>query len=157
VRTALACLSLALLFALSGCATMLHGSTQSFMVESDPSGATVSVYSAPLYRPPEEGMPELLLLTTKTPATIVLGRGRGWYREAAYRIVFEKEGYQTKSISLKGSFDFNVLWNILPPWTGWGAVVDVATGSMWTLNSDAGDALKVKLVAESSTRLNSTE
>jgi hypothetical protein len=139
---------LAPLFVLSGCATILHGNTQAFTIASDPSGATLSVYSLLGYDTPEEGSAEKPLLKSETPTSVVLERGRGFYREAAYRIVIEKQGFHSQTLILRGTLDPNIFWNIFPPFIAGGWVVDAATGAMWTLGSADGETLQVKLVAE---------
>jgi hypothetical protein len=136
------------LLALSGCATILHGSTQAFKVVSDPSEAAISVYAISGFHGQGERQSDPLLLKAGTPASIVLERGRGFYREGAYRIVIEKQGFLSQTLILKGTVDPNILWNIIPPFIAGGWAIDAATGAMWTLSSADGETLQVKLVPE---------
>ena len=73
MRNVILCLLLTPLFVLTGCATILHGSTQAFTVASHPSGATISVYSSI-----GKDASEQLLLLYKTPTSFAfLSHTRG--------------------------------------------------------------------------------
>ncbi len=118
----------ALLFGLLpflGCATIIKGSDQNVSFRSDPEGAKVSVYSP-------EGM---LMADGKTPVTLPLRKGDGFFQSAKYKVVFEAPGYEKKEIWLTGSLEagWYLAGNLLVGGLiGW-LIVDPASGAMWNL------------------------
>lgn len=89
----------------SGCATILHGTTQEVSVSSDPSGATVTTGE----------------LKTTTPGKLEL------QRNTSHLLTFTKEGYQTKTARLASVVSGAVMTNLIAGGLiGWG--VDASTG-----------------------------
>ncbi len=108
-----------------GCATIMKGGDQDMLVASDPKGATVSVYDA-------RGM---LIAGGKTPVTLPLAKGDGFFKPAKYRMVFEAPGYDPKEIWISGTLEagWYLVGNfIVGGFIGW-LVVDPITGAMWNL------------------------
>ena len=99
---------------LSACATITGGTTQQVAIDSNPSGAKLTI----------EGV------EYKTPALVSVGRAK------SHPITIEKEGYEKKTLLLEGSFrgwatiGGNILW-LLP-----GVVVDAVTGAMYEFKDD---------------------
>jgi PEGA domain len=114
-----------------GCANLSHGSTQSIRVESDPSGAQVTVDTDPV--------------AYIAPATIVLKRGQD------HVLVFRKEGFENYSAELTRSQSAAVYGNLilggLP-----GLMTDYGSGAAYELGNASlvNDTLTIKLVPKPS-------
>jgi hypothetical protein len=95
-------------FALSGCASIFTGTTQTVQVNSIPSGANVSVNGL------DRGL---------TPLPVVLKKGSN-----GETVTLSLSGYQQKTFQPQTVFNpvaILNLWGIL----GWG--IDAATGALW--------------------------
>ena len=117
---------LAILFSiisLSGCASIVSGSRKNVAIDSNPSGAHVSIT--------DEKNREVASLTT--PCVANLKRSRGFYVPANYVATIEKRGYETQQVEIKptgnpwslGNLAFGGLIGLL--------IVDPATGAMFGL------------------------
>lgn len=107
-------LALIALFLLSGCATVIKGTTQTIPVSSDPAGADVIVNN---------------VLTGTTPTEIELKRKRD------HLITIEKDGYAAASVPVLKSVGGAVWGNILAGGLiGWG--VDATSGAQYNLNPE---------------------
>jgi hypothetical protein len=111
-----------------GCATIIKGSQQQVAFRSDPDNAKVSVYDA-------DGA---LVADGRTPITLPLKKGAGYFQAAKYKVVFEADGYTKKEIWLTGSLEAG--WYIVGNFfigglIGW-LIVDPLTGAMWTLSPE---------------------
>ena len=96
---------------ISGCATIVCGTSQKVPVSSDPMGATVNVDGTGSYT---------------TPTVLNLQRKRG------HILVFTKEGYKQETVTLLRVISGAVAGNIiLGGFIGWG--VDALTGAQWKL------------------------
>lgn len=94
------------LLTMSGCATIINGTTQEVSVTSEPSGATVTTGS----------------LKVTTPSTLELKR------KHTHLLTFSKEKYQTETVKLEPVLSGAVAGNILAGGLiGWG--VDAASGA----------------------------
>jgi hypothetical protein len=112
-----------------GCATIIKGSQQQVAFRSDPDNAKVSVYDA-------DGA---LVADGRTPITLPLKKGAGYFQAAKYKVVFEADGYTKKEIWLTGSLDagWYIVGNLFfGEFLGW-LIVDPLSGAMWTLNPSA--------------------
>ncbi len=99
----------------SGCATILHGSTQRVAIESSPAGARATVL-------PEE-------TTVVTPATVALARKR------SHTVRFELAGYRTTNGYLDPMPSSAMLGNaVLGGLIG--MLIDMNTGAAWTQEPD---------------------
>ena len=110
-----------------GCATIIHGDSQTVGIGSTPTGAKVRIYS-------RQGA---LIMEQTTPTTINLKRGSGYFSSANYRLVIARDGYQPSEFNIEGNLDGwyiggNLIFGGLIGWL----IVDPATGSMWTLSPD---------------------
>lgn len=97
-------------FTVTGCATIVSGTSQRLPVASMPSGAIITVGTQ----------------KQMSPATFLLDK----HQEYVIRV--EKEGYQTVEIPLRKGLSGWIFGNILLfPWIGTviGILVDIATGS----------------------------
>lgn len=111
LTTALVTITAAFLF--SGCATIFKGSSADIRVNSSPSGATVYINNI------DRG---------QTPQTLSLKRNQN------HLITFKMDGYEDVNIEVNKKFDIltTVVGNIFS-WQLLGIIVDVATGSAYTL------------------------
>jgi len=108
------------------CATIMKGGDQKLSFMSDPVGASLSIYNV-------DGM---LVSGGKTPITLPLAKGYGYFKAAKYRVVFEAPGYEPKEVWISGSLEggWYLAGNLLVGgWIGW-LIVDPITGAMWNLN-----------------------
>jgi hypothetical protein len=119
--------AVAVLVALSGCASIVSGRDTPVAVNSVPDGAMFTVVD-------ESGM---VAHKGVTPASVTLPRSEGYFDGRDYTLTFEKEGYNSAQTDLRtqpsawyllGNLGFGGL-------IGW-LVVDPATGAIWTFNKD---------------------
>ena len=112
---------------LSGCATIVKGTTQIIPVSSDPTGARVTVDNAP---------------AGTTPTTVTLSRKQN------HMVVIEKEGFAPESIAVTKSMGGAVAGNIIAGGLiGWG--VDAMTGAQYNL---APNTISVRLATKADLR-----
>ena len=90
----------------SGCATIMHGRTETISITSDPSGAVAHV-----------GGQEIV-----TPGEITLDRNK------SYTVTFEKPGYESATARIRSQRSGWIWGNILIGGIP-GIIVDLATGS----------------------------
>ena len=108
---------------LSGCATIVKGTTQVIPVSSDPTGARVTVDNSP---------------AGTTPTTVTLNRKQN------HMVVIEKEGFAPESIAVTKSMGGAVAGNIIAGgFIGWG--VDAMTGAQYNL---APNTISVRLATK---------
>lgn len=97
-----------------GCGTIVHGSSQTVMISSEPAGATVKI---------DNGM------TLTTPSSVKLERKKD------YVVQISKEGFQTQTIPLNSVLSGWLAGNII-----FGGIigggVDAATGAAYTLTPE---------------------
>ena len=130
--------AVALLFACSGCASIIHQTTQQIPVKSDPPGAAISVMCGDVYNDPK----------LITPATITVHR-----KPAVCTIALAKDGYDRSETNLvremSGWYLGNVIFGGII-----GLIVDAANGAMWIRTPGAVD---VKLKETASTTKSSSK
>ena len=108
---------------LSGCATIVKGTTQVIPISSDPTGARVTIDSTP---------------AGTTPTTVTLSRKQN------HMVVIEKEGYALESVAVTKSMGGAVAGNIIAGgFIGWG--VDAMSGAQYNL---APNTISVRLTAK---------
>ena len=111
-------------FILNSCATIVYGDTQDIPVNTDPPGATVIIKN-------KYGN-EVGKFTT--PCFLRLKKDDGFFSGNDYTFVFEKEGYESRSIFITSSVRPSYLlgnlgFYIFAP-IGW-LIVDPLSGAMW--------------------------
>lgn len=89
----------AVMLAIAGCATAVHGPFQDVRIDSVPSGATVTVSPMASQRGPLF-IDERKTQTLTTPATVRLKRDND------YRIEIQKEGYKIATGQISSSYDW---------------------------------------------------
>jgi hypothetical protein len=115
-----------LLISLMSCASIISGSSQKIDITTDPSEAQIKIYNSS----------NMEVWNSKSPSTVTLKRGDGFFQGANYRIEIEKEGYEPSTIALTSSLNggWYLAGNILlGGLIGW-LIVDPLTGGMWTLH-----------------------
>lgn len=120
------------LVALSGCASIFNGQTQSVAFKSEPDGANFTVTN----RAGET------IHTGTTPATITLKRGAGYFKSESYRVAYSKDGYAPREVmvtsTLSGWYIGNILVGGLIGMLG----VDPATGGMYVFQESVSTTLE---------------
>ena len=116
------------LLLITGCASIIEGTTQRVTVRSNPTGASATIIDL------HSG---LVVAGGTTPFSINLERGTGFFEGAKYEVVVEKEGFSKASLPIRASVNG---WYIFGNFffgglIGWVAV-DPASGAMWSLNPD---------------------
>jgi len=111
----------------TSCASIINKGTQTVMVSSVPDDAKVTVLDG-------SGM---IVARGKTPTTLTLKRGSGYFAKAKYMVKIEKDGYSTHQVSVVGKVSGwyvggNFVFGGLIGWL----IVDPITGGMWTLSPD---------------------
>ena len=112
-----------LALALTGCASIINGSTQPVAIQSVPDGATVSVTNSAGVK----------VHNGTTPLTVTLNRGAGYFKSESYTIVVEKDGFERKEMTITGTVNGWYIGNILFGGVIGMLAVDPATGAMYSL------------------------
>lgn len=112
------------LFLLSGCASIVSKSKYPVIISSNPEGADITIANG-IGRTVYSG---------KTPTTVTLKAGAGYFKGENYTVTFKREGYATHSAQIERGLDgWYIAGNIfIGGLLGW-LVVDPITGAMWTL------------------------
>ncbi len=92
--------------ALTGCATLVHGPSQDVLIDSNPSGAQVTIAAQLSERGPNFVDKEKQVVTT--PATVRL------QRDNSYRVEVQLEGYKIGNSQLVSQYN----WLLSPLWCG---------------------------------------
>lgn len=116
---------------LNGCATIIHGRAQDISISSSPSEARVTLSDS-------SGR---TCITQRTPCTVSLKRGDGFFRSGSYTVPIEKEGYRPWRTQIEGRANgWYIAGNfVFGGLIGW-VIVDPATGAMWTLIPEVTNA-----------------
>lgn len=114
---------------LCGCASIVSDSKYPVAVSSEPNEATFQVVN-------QDGQ---IIYRGKTPTVVSLKSGDGYFKKAKYKVIFEKDGYQSTTSEIEASFDGWYLGNALFFTTdlllGF-LVIDPATGAMWKIDEN---------------------
>lgn len=108
---------------ITGCASIVSESTYPVAINTNPSEATFVVTN-------EHGVD---VHSGRTPTTITLKSGDGYFSSANYTITFKKDGYADKVYVIESSLDGWYWGNILFGGLIGMLIVDPATGAMWKL------------------------
>lgn len=99
---------------LSGCATIVKGTTQEIPIASDPTGVRIAINGSP---------------AGTTPTKVTLSRKQN------HMITLEKEGYESESVAVTKSMGGAVAGNIIAGGlVGWG--VDAVSGAQYNLHPE---------------------
>ena len=112
----------AVLFALTGCASIFNGTTQAVTIKSTPEASNFAVTT----RAGEK------IHAGTTPATLTLKRGYGYFKSEIYTVLLTKEGYANKELTIVGTMSGWYIGNILLGGLIGMLAVDPVTGAMYT-------------------------
>ena len=121
----------AAVLALSGCASIFNGTTQTVVLSSAPEGAVATVTN-------RAGMK---VHDGATPVTLQLKRGAGYFKAESYTVTFTKDGFVPKTVQLDASVSGWYIANILIGGALGMLVIDPATGAMYTFPSTLASTL----------------
>jgi hypothetical protein len=116
----------ACIFLFSDCASIVSKSTYPLSINSNPTGAKISVT--------DKTGKEVYL--GETPATVLLKAGAGYFAKAEYQVRFTKEGYEERVVPVNFKIDGWYFGNLLFGGLIGMLIVDPATGAMWKIESE---------------------
>jgi hypothetical protein len=130
---------LAVMILLAGCASIIKGGEQSVSIGSNPADASVTIHDLRRNRDVFAG---------RTPATITLKRGAGFFKGGRYRVTVEKPGYTKSEALVEGSVNgWYIGGNLIFGGLIGYLIVDPLTGGMFTLQPEEVDTQLSKLSA----------
>lgn len=115
---------------LQGCASIFNGSTQTFAINTTPSDARITITN----RAGKQ------VYAGRSPGSVTLEKGRGYFKSEVYKVRIEKEYCETTEIYLTPRVSgwyfanfamFGGLWGLL--------IIDPLTGAMYTLSPEQID------------------
>lgn len=125
------------LILLCSCASIVSDSKYPVNITSIPEGATFKVLN-------RQGK---LITSGKTPTIIMLKSGAGYFKNAKYKVIFEKSGYTSTTSDIEAYLDSWYIGNIIffgsDLFLGF-LVIDPLTGAMWQLDGNAYGELQLK-------------
>ena len=130
----------AVVFALSGCASIFNGQTQVVTIRSAPDGAGATVTN----RAGEK------IHTGNTPVTLTLKRGAGYFKSETYTVLLTKEGFADKEPTIVGSVSGWYIGNLLFGGLIGMLAVDPVTGGMYTFPDSINATLEPQTAKTSS-------
>ena len=109
------------------CASIVSKSSYPVSITSEPSGADITIVD-------ESGR---TIVSDKTPTTVTLEAGGGYFKGKDYTVTFTKPGYAKHTAEIRRSVDgWYVIGNVVfGGLIGW-LIVDPITGAMWTLPNE---------------------
>jgi hypothetical protein len=127
VKTLIVCGLIGTMLIATGCGTIMTQTEQTIPIHSTPSEAKVEITD----------FSGNVVQTGKTPCTVTLAKGAGYFKSAEYRVSVEKAGYSPVTFNLTGEMN---VWYLAGNFAaggflGW-LVIDPMTGGMWTLTPD---------------------
>ena len=127
IKMLITCGVIGTMLVLTGCGSIITKTEQTIPIRSNPSEAMVEITDA-------NGN---VVQTGKTPYTVTLKKGAGYFKSAEYRVNVEKAGYAPVTFNLTGEMNVWYLAGNLGfgGFIGW-LVVDPLTGGMWTLTPE---------------------
>lgn len=111
---------------LNGCASIVSKSTYPLRITTDPSGAQVVVKDA-------DGIE---IFNGKSPTTVKLAAGAGFFKKASYSVTVRSEGYEEQTVPVNFNLDGWYFGNILLGGLIGMLIVDPATGAMYQIESE---------------------
>lgn len=120
-----------LIIGLSGCASIVGDNQENISINSSPDKAEVKVKD-------QSGR---VVQSGKTPMSVNLDTSAGYFDGEDYTLVFDKEGYQSRTLNVSATpsgwyIGGNLLFGGLIGYL----IVDPATGSMWNLSPEEVNA-----------------
>lgn len=118
--------SVLMMMALSGCASVMHSGLREIPIASQPPGAKVSIYNRK----------NVLVTSQTTPFVAQLSPRLRFFQGQTYRVVFELEGFAPAEVQLKPKVSAWYFGNLVLGGPVGMLVIDPATGSMFNLVPD---------------------
>lgn len=121
-----------LVLLLTGCATIVSGTTDKVSVDSVPSGVPFTIQN-------KEGH---TVVQGVTPTQVYLKRGDGYFMDEVYKVNYSLKGYYPQTGVITASLNPWYFGNLL--FGGiivGGVIVDPLTGAMWSFPSKADTVL----------------
>ncbi len=115
--------SLMFVLFVSGCASIVSKSSYPVAINSHPDGASITISD-------KNGKE---IYKGKTPTTVTLKSGAGFFTGASYKVTFEKSGYEPQTAVIEKQLDGWYIGNIVFGGLIGFLIVDPATGAMWKL------------------------
>jgi hypothetical protein len=106
---------------LGSCASIVSKSNWPYYIESEPSGATISIHN-------KKGRE---IFKGKTPTAVLLKSGSGFFGKESYTISFIKHGYEEKKINVECKLNGWYFGNILFGGVIGMLIIDPASGAMY--------------------------
>lgn len=128
---------------MSGCASIISDSNYPVTINSSPNGANFTVTN-------EQGFD---VHSGKTPSTVTLQAGDGYFSKASYTVKLYKDGYEAKEFTVTPTLDGWYIANILFGGLIGMLVVDPATGAMWKLPQQVNNSLNEQTAGVSNAKL----
>ena len=113
----------------TSCATLFSGTTSLVTVHSDPSKANITITDRK----------EKVVYSGKTPATLRLKSGGGFFTKGKYKVKFELEGFEDRTVLIHSTINGWYFGNILIGGVVGLLIIDPATGAMWKIKNDFVD------------------
>ncbi len=113
----------ALSFVVQGCASIVSKSKYPVTITSAPETSNIRVSN-------RNGD---TVFSGTTPATVTLKAGAGYFKGESYLVHFEKEGFETQTLTIKQGLDFWYIFNFLIGGSIGYLIVDPLTGAMYKL------------------------
>lgn len=113
----------------TSCATLFSGNSSPVTVHSEPSKASITITD-------RKGK---VVYSGKTPTTLRLKSGAGFFTKASYKVKFELEGFEERIIPVHTTINGWYFGNILIGGVIGLLIIDPATGAMWKIKNDFVD------------------
>lgn len=119
-------LVVSLVVCFTSCASIVSKSNWPFSVDSNPSGANVSIVN-------KRGIE---VYNGRTPAAMLLKSGSGFFGKESYIVTISQQGYETKKVNIECKINGWYFGNILLGGVIGMLIVDPATGAMYKLGTE---------------------
>jgi hypothetical protein len=121
-------------FIVTGCASIVGQSTFPLTINSNPTGANITVTD-------EHGV---TMFSGATPTTVTLAAGESYFHAKSYNIIFTKAGYAEQHAVVRAEISGWYFGNILFGGLIGMLIVDPITGKMWKLPANTFGNLSEK-------------
>jgi len=109
----------------TSCASIVSHSSSMVGIDTTPQGASLQILN-------RQG---LIIYNGRTPATISLKHGSGFFKKASYQVKLSMEGYQPKVVVIDAHLNGWYFGNLLFGGVIGFLIIDPATGAMYKLNN----------------------
>ena len=106
---------------LTSCATLFTRASYPFTINSEPNGAKLIIINSQ----------EQIVFTGTTPAQTRLRSSKGYMKNESYQLIFQKEGFEEKIITIQARLDGWYIGNIMLGGLIGMLIVDPLSGAMY--------------------------